>query len=171
MRAINSIVVHTAGSFDMKHRAVVHQPVGVVRAYHKMPVAAFDEQHRLIPGTGGKGWSDIGYHQYIERDGTKREGRAAMTMGAHVEGFNAHSLGVCCSGSGDHETFNPMQLASLVETCGGWMRLYNVSLGRVLGHHETDDAGGPPVHKTCPGTLVDMEAIRELVFQWVRTHG
>jgi hypothetical protein len=38
--------------------------------------------------------------------------------------------------------------------------MYRVPVAHVLGHRETAEHGGPPVHKTCPGTLVDMNAIR-----------
>jgi N-acetyl-anhydromuramyl-L-alanine amidase AmpD len=45
-----------------------------------------------------QGWSDIGYHYVICRDGTLEPGRPEGTIGAHVKGFNQSSLGICLVG-------------------------------------------------------------------------
>jgi len=41
-----------------------------------------------------QGWSDIGYHYVIYRDGTVNIGRDVDIAGAHVAGFNTHSIGI-----------------------------------------------------------------------------
>lgn len=151
-RAIQFVVVHTCGAYDPKRQRVVHQTMEQVRQYHMTPAK-----------DGGKGWNDIGYHLYIEQDGRVRRGRLDQVPGAHVEAFNAHTLGVCCSGHGDYEPFNAQQMGSLIEQCAKWCRLYELPPAQVLGHRETDDYGGPPVWKTCPGNLVDMDLIRALL--------
>ena len=46
----------------------------------------------------GQGWSDIGYHYVIYRDGTIHTGRNIDIAGAHCQGHNAHSIGVCYVG-------------------------------------------------------------------------
>src|SRR5690242_7167108 len=48
-----------------------------------------------------RGWSDIGYHHVIRRDGTIEEGRDESIPGAHVEGYNSCSIGVCLVGGMD----------------------------------------------------------------------
>lgn len=152
MRPILWIVVHTCGAYDQKHKRVVHQSVETVRAYHK-----------LAAMYGGRGWHDIGYHRYIEQDGAIRMGRADAMIGAHATDFNDFSVGICCSGDGDFEAFNPEQLGSLVAQCAAWCKLYSITPDHVIGHRETSQRGGPAVQKTCPGTLVDMAAIRHRV--------
>jgi hypothetical protein len=149
MRAIAWIVVHTCGAYDKRAQRVVHQPVETVREYHK-----------LAKALGGCGWSDIGYHRYIEQNGVIRMGRSDATVGAHASGFNEFSLGICCSGHGDHEPFNPAQMTALVAQVVAWCRLYRIMPDHVVGHRETSQHGGPPVTKSCPGNLVDMLAIR-----------
>lgn len=52
------------------------------------------------------GWSDIGYHYIIRRDGTKELGRSLERAGAHVKGFNKDSIGICLVGGVD-ENGNP----------------------------------------------------------------
>jgi hypothetical protein len=163
MRRIDFLCTHTAGSYDKERRRVVHQKVEIVRAYHVMPKARYDEAGKLVPGTGGNGWKDIGYHRYIEVDGKIKLGRLDAVVGSHATKFNEHTLAVCCSGHGDYEPFNDKQLASLVAQHTAWCRLYTLGADRVIGHWETALHGGPPVGKSCPGKLVDMDMIRARV--------
>ena len=41
-----------------------------------------------------RGWSDIGYHLLIKRNGEIQFGREFDKIGAHVRGFNRNSIGV-----------------------------------------------------------------------------
>lgn len=152
MRAVKYIVVHTAGAYDFKRKRVVHQSIQAIRDYH----------------VNHNGWNDIGYHAYVEQDGTLMIGRLEEHVGSHAQGFNHHSLGICCSGHGDFEAFNSAQLTTLKLRCARWCRLYHVPVEHVIGHRETDDHGGPPVVKTCPGVMVDMDAIRADVRELLR---
>lgn len=42
-----------------------------------------------------------GYHYYIRKDGTVNPMRPVEQMGAHVEGYNATSIGICYEGGLD----------------------------------------------------------------------
>ena len=46
----------------------------------------------------GNGWSDVGYHHVIRRNGEIEKGRQEATQGAHAVGHNATSIGVCLVG-------------------------------------------------------------------------
>jgi N-acetyl-anhydromuramyl-L-alanine amidase AmpD len=48
-----------------------------------------------------RGFSSIGYHHVIRRDGRIEPGRAEDDIGAHVQGFNSVSLGVSMVGGVD----------------------------------------------------------------------
>ena len=147
MRSIEWLVVHSAAAYDPKAKRIVHQTVDQIRDYHI--------RHN--------GWKDIGYHAYIEQDGTILPGRDEQDWGSHVAGFNGQSLGICVSGHGDYADFNPEQRASLVLRLTRWCRHYGLSADHCIGHREADEHGAPRVLKTCPGTLVDMDNIRQLV--------
>jgi N-acetylmuramoyl-L-alanine amidase len=41
-----------------------------------------------------RGWSGIGYHIVIRRDGTEEYGRPLHTIGAHAKGNNINSIGL-----------------------------------------------------------------------------
>lgn len=50
-----------------------------------------------------KGWSGIGYHFVIRRNGKVETGRAVNQVGAHVQGWNSVSLGVSLVGGVDEK--------------------------------------------------------------------
>ena len=43
-------------------------------------------------------WSDIGYHYVIRRNGELEDGRPLEIAGAHTQGHNVHSIGICLVG-------------------------------------------------------------------------
>ena len=50
-----------------------------------------------------RGFKDIGYHFYITRNGELHHCRPVSEPGAHVRGFNRHSIGICYEGGLDEE--------------------------------------------------------------------
>ncbi len=66
----------------------------------------------------GKGWSDIGYHLYVEADGSISMGRPLHKRGAHCSGRNMMSFGIAfVGGLKDGEptnTLTPKQREALV---------------------------------------------------------
>jgi|GEM_PF-385310 len=67
-----------------------------------------------------KKWSDIGYHFFIRLDGTIEVGRPLAIAGAHVEGFNKYTIGICyaggvaADGKTPKDTRTPAQKAALL---------------------------------------------------------
>jgi len=45
------------------------------------------------------GWAGIGYNFYIRQDGSVYQGRGWAYTGAHTEGYNAVSIGICFGGN------------------------------------------------------------------------
>ena len=96
-----------------------------------------------------KGWSDIGYHFVIKRDGKLEKGRDINAVGAHVEGHNADSIGVCLVGGLNNATFKPennytaAQWATLNTLVADLVKRYPSI--KVLGHRDFKG-----VQKACP---------------------
>ena len=68
--------------------------------------------------TEERGWSDIGYHWVIRRDGTIEPGRDQTLVGSHARQVNGTSLGICLVGGlGDNNkwenNFTQAQFVSL----------------------------------------------------------
>lgn len=56
------------------------------------------------------GWSGIGYHFYVRKDGTIYRGRPIEMVGAHCTGQNTCSVGVCFEGNFERETMSDEQI-------------------------------------------------------------
>lgn len=75
-RRIDEIIVHCTATPEGQPRTVEQ-----IRQQHK-----------------AQGWSDVGYHYIIYRDGTVHLGRDVDISGAHVAGYNANSIGIAYVG-------------------------------------------------------------------------
>lgn len=96
----------------------------------------------------GNGWSDIGYHNVIRREGVIEEGRPISVPGAHAKGYNDHSIGICLVGglndAGKPEAnFTFRQYLELKFLVYSYKEKYNIQT--VLGHRDL-----PDVSKDCP---------------------
>ena len=92
-------------------------------------------------------WSDIGYHYYIEKDGTLVPGRNIQFVGAHCRGNNTNSIGICLEG-GYNENGKPwrMCLPAQLQTLKKLIEVLYVTVpGAALEpHYKYNDK------KTCP---------------------
>lgn len=64
------------------------------------------------------GWRDVGYHYVIRRNGVIENGRPDHEPGAHVQGHNANTIGICMVGGvkpdlSAETNFTPEQFAAL----------------------------------------------------------
>lgn len=150
MRVINTIVIHCAAT----------------REGQKVTAADIDRMHRA------RGFNSIGYHYFIQIDGTREVGRPIEQIGSHVAGNNAKSIGICYAGGVDaqgkaKDTRTPEQRAALraliVELKGRFPH------ARICGHRDlspdTDRDGKVEPHewlKQCPS--FDVAA-------WLREEG
>ena len=57
-----------------------------------------------------RGWSGIGYHFLVRKNGTVEQGRPENKTGAHASGHNYDSIGICFEGNFEAETMPPAQL-------------------------------------------------------------
>lgn len=76
MRKINRIIIHCSATPEGKDFTVAD-----ITRWHK-----------------AQGYSTIGYHYVIYRDGSVHAGRPEEEVGAHCKGYNANSIGVCYIG-------------------------------------------------------------------------
>lgn len=60
----------------------------------------------------GQGWSGIGYHFYVRKDGKVYSGRPINMVGGHTTNYNSVSVGVCFEGNFENEKMKAKQLDS-----------------------------------------------------------
>ena len=76
MREINKIIVHCSATREGENYEVAE-----IRKWHL-----------------ARGFSDIGYHFYIDLYGEIHKGRDISKIGAHCKGHNRNSIGICYCG-------------------------------------------------------------------------
>ena len=92
MRDITGIIIHCSATRpEWMEGQTTLAKVNRIREWHR-----------------ARGWSDIGYHYIIDRNGAVAKGRPVSKVGAHVKGHNTGTIGVCLIGGhagSAHDTF------------------------------------------------------------------
>lgn len=136
-RPIDTIFIHCAATPEGKDFTVAD-----IRAWHKQ-----------------RGWSDIGYHHVVYRDGRVMLGRPVGQVGAHVAGHNTGSIGivyvggVSADGKRAKDTRTPAQRGSLLWLVERLAAKHGVK--RVRGHNEV-------AAKACPSFDVRTDPLGEV---------
>lgn len=118
MRKIDTIIIHCSDS-DYPH----HDDVSVIRQWH----------------VNERGFRDVGYHYFIRKDGLIQPGRKEADIGAHCEGKNGTSIGICLHGK---KEFTQSQFISLANIINSLAHKYPIKV--VEGHNFFNK------NKTCP---------------------
>ena len=136
MRSIKYIIIHCSDSYDNDNSI----DVDTIRNWHKQ-----------------RGFNDVGYHYIIKRCGTVQIGRTEDIVGAHCEGYNSNSIGVCLIGgrynniknnTDDIMHYTPNQILALKQLC--YKRKLKYKEAKVYGHRYFNN------EKTCPNFNVNM---------------
>ncbi len=137
MRHIDKIVIHcTATRGNWWQGKSAQEKTDEIRRWH----------------VEDRGWSDIGYHYLIDRDGTVTEGRPLSRSGAHARGHNKGSVGISLfGGHGGNvsdkfdDNFTEDQdraLRDLIDTLKS-----DHPITKIIGHNEV-------ANKACPTFVV-----------------
>lgn len=94
-----------------------------------------------------RGWKGIGYHYVIRRDGSVEKGRSEAEAGAHCNGHNHDSIGICLEGGLDEhgrpaDTRTQEQRHSLEALLQDLLKRYPLAM--VYTHNQLDN------RKACP---------------------
>lgn len=94
----------------------------------------------------GQGWSGIGYHYVIRKDGTVEYGRPDWAIGAHAEGENYHSIGIHVCGNFEIGKPTAKQIENLALLVANLCEDYKLLIDRdhIVGHREL-------MPTACPG--------------------
>ncbi len=132
-RSINLIVIHCAATPN--GRRTIVQDVNLwhrQRGFKRSPEWRARQNNDL---------DAIGYHFFVYINGIVAAGRHLDEVGAHAQGFNQKSIGVCMAGT---DKFTPAQWESLRVNVTALMEMYPAA--KICGHRDL-----PDVNKSCPG--------------------
>lgn len=104
------------------------------------------------------GWSDVGYHFFIKRDGEIQRGRDKSRTGAHVKNYNTGNLGICMAGglsdnNRPEDNFTKEQYQSLNKLIYTLHGQYPEA--KIMGHNEF------PGHESRGCPCFDIKTYRE----------
>ena len=125
MRLVKEVIIHCSATRESQQVSV-----DTIRDWHL-----------------AKGWNDIGYHFYIDLDGTIHKGRDIDKMGAHCKGRNRNSIGICYCGGVEADGKTPKdtrtqeQKESLLHVLKTLKAMYPESM--IYSHNEF-------ANKACP---------------------
>jgi len=125
MREINKIIVHCSATREGENFEVAE-----IRKWHL-----------------ARGFSDIGYHFYIDLYGEIHKGRDIAKIGAHCKGHNRNSIGICyCGGvEADGKTPKDTRYDCQKESLTAVLRTLKAMYPNAVIHSHNDFA-----NKACP---------------------
>ncbi len=85
-----------------------------------------------------QGWSGIGYHFVVRKDGAVERGRPIWAVGAHAQGDNAHTIGIHLSGDFSRAQPTTAQIERTAMLIANLCEDYDIPTDRehVVGHGE-----------------------------------
>ncbi len=108
------------------------------------------------------GWSGIGYHYFVRKDGRIYRGRPEDTVGAHAYNSNSISVGVCFEGNFENEQMPDAQFAAGAELVADLMARYRLDSAALRAHREVNATACPGKSFPFEGMIVAAESINAL---------
>lgn len=97
------------------------------------------------------GWSGIGYHYFIRKDGMIYQGRPEDMIGAHVKENNINTLGVCLEGNFENTELTQQQEKSVLNLLRYLFLKYDIE--SLKGHRDLGET-------LCPGEKLKVTDIK-----------
>jgi hypothetical protein len=132
-RPVDRVFIHCSASDNPNHDAI-----RVIREWHL-----------------ARGFSDVGYHFFIRKDGTIETGRSIEKSPAAQKGHNKSTIAICLHGL---DNFTAIQFDSLKELCEAIDHEYQYITFH--GHFEVNP------NKTCPNFNVNFKLRLTPEGQW-----
>ena len=137
MRQLKRVILHCAATPDYSKG---HDRFDLLGA------SDIDRWHR------DRGFKMIGYHYVIRRTGVLEKGRPIAKIGAHTQGHNVDSIGICYIGT---KRPTQEQVDTLLKLAKSIHEKYGLKAKDWFGHYEFN------AHKECPG--LSMVVFRNLL--------
>lgn len=99
-----------------------------------------------------KGWIGIGYHFFVRKDGKIYRGRPMWAVGAHVQGMNNCSIGICAEGAYMTENMPSEQKKAIAELID-YIKTNYYPNAKIVGHREIGSSD-------CPGKNFPLEELK-----------
>ena len=104
------------------------------------------------------GWSGIGYHFFVRKNGEIYRGRPLWTLGAHVQGMNNCSIGICAEGDyHNRDRVMPEAQKQAIKELVTYLKgIYPEA--KIVGHREIGDSN-------CPGRYYPLKEMKNYPYR------
>lgn len=133
------------------------QTTGIILHHPLWYICSIEDIHRSHRGNG---WSGVGYHYLVRKNGEVWEGRPHATIGAHAgPQNNSHTIGICFEGNfHPHSRIKVDQSMSKAQFDAGQELIWQLfkmypSIQWIKGHKEVGSTA-------CPGQFFPLEALK-----------
>jgi hypothetical protein len=122
------LIIHHCGGIETDPLFdTSNQTFEQVNAWHQ-------SNHNVNPGYPSSLGYYIGYHYFIEKSGTVRQGRLDTDEGAHTKGMNTTSLGICLAGNFDVTLPTAVQISALKQLLSNKSKEWNIPHANIVPH-------------------------------------
>lgn len=148
------IIKHNISFGSMNIRSITKKLVLHHAAAFKCSVEDIHRWHKE------NGWSGIGYHFLVRKNGEIHRGRPINTVGAHAYGFNDESIGICFEGNFEKEKMTKAQKEA-GKLLVAYVRQLYPTITEVVGHRDL-------MATACPGKNFPFDEIakgKKIIYQ------
>lgn len=118
--------------------------------------------HRLHLGNG---WSGIGYHYVVHKNGMIERGRPRDTVGAHTYNYNKSSIGIVLDGNFENSMPTDAQIERVAMLVAALSHIYNICPddNNLLGHRDLKST-------LCPGKnlYIQLPKVRDKALAYLQ---
>lgn len=125
-----------------------NKPDKIVLHHSAQEDMTIDEVHQKHIDNG---WSGIGYHYFIRKDGSIYKGREEEDIGAHVKDNNTNTLGICLEGNFEKYEPTHRQGESILDLLRYLFLKYDIK--EIKGHRDLGQT-------LCPGENLKVTNIK-----------
>lgn len=135
-------------NLDFKQLSCSNNPMMIVLHHSDSKDMSVFDIHKFHAQLNG--WSGIGYHFFVTKEGEIYRGRPENVVGSHCKGFNENTIGICAQGNYMTEDMPHNQKQAIIDLCTYLCSKYK--LGVIKAHKELKPT-------LCPGIKYPLKEI------------
>lgn len=141
-------IIETNFNYKSNHTTRTLNAIDRIILHHSASNVASAEQ--IHQWHLSRGYAGAGYHFLVRKDGSVYTLRPVNWVGAHCQGYNTCSIGICAEGNFEEETMNEVQKNAIIELVNYLKSIYRIN--KVTKHNDYGSTA-------CPGKNYPFEEI------------
>ena len=132
-------IIETNFNYKSNHTTRTLNTIDRIILHHSASNVASAEQ--IHQWHLARGYAGAGYHFLVRKDGSVYSLRPVNWVGAHCQGYNTCSIGICAEGNFEEETMNEVQKNAIIELVNYLKARYRIN--KVTKHNDYGSTACP----------------------------